>query len=153
MKTNSNNNFFDDLSPEYEKFVNRSVEISDRIEEILKRKKISQREFAEKRGKSESEVSKWLCGTHNFTIKSLAKIESVLNEDVIKIIKDKTESQNNEISYFINCDFKIEGSVALRTSINQNLIHLKRYNKTKMGYIKELSSEKLITLNESKEAA
>lgn len=153
MKTNSNNNFFDDLSPEYEKFVNRSVEISDRIEEILKRKKISQREFAEKLGKSESEVSKWLCGTHNFTIKSLAKIESVLNEDVIKIIKDKTESQNSEISYFINFDFKIAGSVALRTSINQNLIHLKRYNKTKMGYIKELSSEKLITMNESKEAA
>ncbi|MBK9334066.1 MAG: helix-turn-helix transcriptional regulator [Ignavibacteria bacterium] len=83
MIINTENKLFDDLAPEIEKFVNRSVEISDRIEEILKSKNISQREFADMIGKSESEIRKWLCVTHNFTIKSIAKIETVLKEDVL----------------------------------------------------------------------
>lgn len=95
MKKNLNNEFFDDLKPEIEKFVNKSVEISDRIEEILKKKNISQREFADKLGKSESEISKWLSGTHNFTIKSITKIEAVLKDEIVKVCKEQKENIYN----------------------------------------------------------
>jgi hypothetical protein len=33
--------------------------------------------------KNESEVSKWLTGTHNFTLRSISKIESALGEKII----------------------------------------------------------------------
>lgn len=85
-KPRTSKNFFDDLQPEYEALVNLSVEISDRIEEILKAKGITQKEFADLLGKSESEVSKWMSGMHNFTLKSIVKIETVLSEKVIQTV-------------------------------------------------------------------
>lgn len=91
MKKNKNVNFFNDLKSEIEGFVNISVEISDRIEEILKMKNMTQRDLAHKLEKSESEISKWLSGTHNFTIKSLAKLESILDDKIVKIPKNEWE--------------------------------------------------------------
>ncbi len=85
-KSRTSKNFFEDLQPEYEALVNLSVEISDRIEERLKAKGITQKEFAEQLGKSESEVSKWMSGMHNFTLKSIVKIETVLGEKVIQTV-------------------------------------------------------------------
>lgn len=62
-----------------------SFAIADKIDAILKRKGMSQKEFAKKMNKTEAEVSRWLSGTHNFTIKTIAKITSVLGEDIIVI--------------------------------------------------------------------
>jgi transcriptional regulator with XRE-family HTH domain len=96
MKTKAiNKNFFNDLKPEYEALTNMSVEISDRIEEILKAKEITQREFADLLGKSESEVSKWMSGMHNFTLKSIARIETVLG---MKVIQTVTKGDLNQMS-------------------------------------------------------
>lgn len=59
--------------------------IAERIDNILKQKKMSQREFAAKMGKRESEISKWLTGRHNFTISTIAKISHVLETQIIRI--------------------------------------------------------------------
>lgn len=102
--------FFNDLPEDIEIFVNKSIEISDRIESILKNKNITQRTFASLLGKEESEISKWLSGTHNFTLKTLAKIEKVLGEEIINIkqeIKTLTISNNEEENnYHINWKLK-----------------------------------------------
>jgi predicted XRE-type DNA-binding protein len=62
-----------------------SMEIASQINSILKRKNISQREFAALMGKQESEISKWLSGNHNFTTKTIGKIQAVLKEPVINV--------------------------------------------------------------------
>jgi transcriptional regulator with XRE-family HTH domain len=51
----------------------------------MTKKGISQRQLAELLGKRESEVSKWMRGTHNFTIKTIAKLEAVLGEPIFQI--------------------------------------------------------------------
>lgn len=60
-----------------------SFSISDKIDARLKELGITQKEFARMMGKTEAEVSRWLGGTHNFTLKTLAKISAVLDEDLI----------------------------------------------------------------------
>ncbi len=70
-------------SPEVKKLVKRSMAISKLISEILDRKGLNQKYLADGLGKKESEVSKWLRGTHNFTFKTIGKIESVLGELLI----------------------------------------------------------------------
>lgn len=65
--------------------VNLSFEIADKIAEILKRQNMSQREFAKKIKRSEVEVSRWLSGTHNFTLSTIAKISAVLGEKILKV--------------------------------------------------------------------
>lgn len=63
----------------------RSFAIAGRIKEILQRKRWSQADFAKAAGKKEAEISKWMSGTHNFTIRTISFIETVLGEDVISI--------------------------------------------------------------------
>lgn len=77
----------DDVPTHVKIQVDLSMGISDRIAAILKEKGMTQRDFAHKMGKTEAEVSRWLGGTHNFTLTTLAKISNVLNEPIIKIVK------------------------------------------------------------------
>ena len=67
------------------KQVDMSWAIADKIDALLKKKCMSQKEFAHLMGKTEPEVSRWVGGTHNFTIRTLAKISVVLGEDLITI--------------------------------------------------------------------
>ena len=66
---------------------NLSFEIADRIDAILKRKGMTQKELAAKMGKRESEISKWLSGRHNFTTNTIAGISLALGEPIILIAK------------------------------------------------------------------
>lgn len=64
-----------------------SYEIADRIAGLLRKRRLSQKEFAKMVGTSEAAVSHWVGGGHNFTISTLAKISTVLGEPVISIVR------------------------------------------------------------------
>ena len=86
MKTNK---IMDDIrssiSPEMKLQMELSVAIANRIYEILEEKGMSQKDFARLMGKTETEVSRWLSGTHNLTMATICKISAALEEDVIKV--------------------------------------------------------------------
>ena len=65
--------------------VDLSFRIVDRIHEILKEKGLKQKDLALRLEKNESEISKWMRGTHNFTIDTLVSIENVLGEPIIEV--------------------------------------------------------------------
>lgn len=67
---------------------NLSFEIADRIDTILKRKGMTQKDLANKMGKRESEISKWLTGRHNFTTNTISAISMALGEPIILIAKN-----------------------------------------------------------------
>ncbi|MEJ0056622.1 MAG: helix-turn-helix transcriptional regulator [Bacteroidota bacterium] len=71
------------VSVDTKRFVDNSIQIADQIHSILESQGKSQKDLADLMGKSESEISKWLTGTHNFTLRSLSKIEAVLNAKII----------------------------------------------------------------------
>lgn len=62
-----------------------SFAISDKIDAILKKRNLSQKDFARMMGKSEPEICRWLNGRHNFTIRTIARISTVLGESIIQI--------------------------------------------------------------------
>jgi transcriptional regulator with XRE-family HTH domain len=70
-------------SPDLERYVDVNLDISEQINHYLDVKGWSQKDLATKLGKSEAEVSKWLSGMHNLTLKSITKMEAVLEEQVI----------------------------------------------------------------------
>jgi transcriptional regulator with XRE-family HTH domain len=71
------------IQPDNRVFVRKNLEISDQISDLLDEKGWTQKDLAQRLGKSESEVSKLLSGLHNLTLRSLAKIEAVLESEVI----------------------------------------------------------------------
>lgn len=78
-----------------------SFAIAARIDEVLKRKGMTQRELAQRLGKRESEVSKWLTGRHNFTISTIARISLAIGMPVISVATssyDKKQEVENAIA-------------------------------------------------------
>ena len=70
-----------------------SVGIANRIYEILEAKGMSQKELAQRLGKTETEVSRWLSGTHNLTLSTICKISAALGEDIVTIPKKVLEPE------------------------------------------------------------
>lgn len=64
-----------------------SFGIAERISEVLKAKNLTQKDFAHQIHKRESEVSKWMTGRHNFTVQTIAKIETALGCKLINIAR------------------------------------------------------------------
>ena len=60
-----------------------SFAVSDRIHQLLNDQGLTQKELAKRMKKTEAEVSVWLSGQHNFTLRTLAKISVILGEDII----------------------------------------------------------------------
>lgn len=75
------------VSPEIRQSVELSFQIVDRIHEILTMKGLKQKDLATLLGKKEAEVSKWMRGTHNFTIETLVSIEQALGEPILKVVR------------------------------------------------------------------
>lgn len=73
------------VAPNVRLEVRLNMDIANRIYDILQEKNMTQREFATLMGKRESEISRWLTGSHGFTTTTIAKITAVLNEPIIEV--------------------------------------------------------------------
>lgn len=71
------------------------MQISNRVYELLEEKAMSQKDLAKKLGKTETEVSRWLSGTHNLTIATIAKLSVALEDDLITT----TTAIQNKVAY------------------------------------------------------
>lgn len=74
------------VSPEIRSRVNFSFMIVDRIHYILEEKGLKQKDLATILGKKESEISKWMRGTHNFTIDTILTIENALGQPILQVV-------------------------------------------------------------------
>ena len=61
-----------------------SFNVTTRLLELMNRIGIKQKDLATKLGKSEAEISKWLTGMHNFTLKTISKLEAVLDDTILE---------------------------------------------------------------------
>ena len=65
--------------------VDLSFAIADRLDFLIKNRGLSKKEFAEAIGKRPSEVTKWLSGQHNFTLRTLAMLSTFFGQSLIDI--------------------------------------------------------------------
>lgn len=99
------------------------------IEEALKKRGLSKKQFADLMGRNPSEVTKWLSGRHNFTIALLQEISDALGScitgvDEIGFLVDGYESRQKELS--LNDYQTIHGcDTALYTKIRERSADLR----------------------------
>lgn len=70
-------------NPEIDRFIERNLEITQKVCVILKQRDIKKNEFAKMLGKRPSEITKWLSGLHNLTLKSITKMEAILDVNLM----------------------------------------------------------------------
>jgi transcriptional regulator with XRE-family HTH domain len=73
------------ITPEIREDIDFSIALVNRIFDILEEKGITQRDLAKRLGKSETEISRWMQGTHNFTMATLKKIERALGAPILVV--------------------------------------------------------------------
>ena len=114
------------IPTEVKLMVKKSMATARKINSILIDQGKSQKDLADLLGKKESEISKWLQGTHNFTYKTICKIEAVLGEEII------ITENNNLPSYFIIQPFDIKNEsinwCTIKTTKNTQYTSLKNNN-------------------------
>lgn len=110
------------ISKETQEAVDLSFEIVDRIHQILESKGISQKDFADLLGKKESEISRWMRGTHNFTISTIVKIELALKCKILSVNKSV------ELSSLINASPLIVPILSSPGTILSGHSHSTQYN-------------------------
>ncbi|MDO4309271.1 MAG: helix-turn-helix transcriptional regulator [Prevotella sp.] len=80
---------FDDMlantSPVIQQEVAMGFAVSNRIYELMTQRGLTKIQFAKALGKKPSEVTKWLSGQHNFTLRTLAMLSTYFGEPLIKI--------------------------------------------------------------------
>lgn len=79
-------------NPAIRKEVGFSFDIAKRISDVLAAKHWTQADLARATGKKASLVSRWLSGTHNFTIQTIAEIENALGASIITVSKTKVKA-------------------------------------------------------------
>ena len=80
-------------------FVDWYADLVVRINQLLRENDISKKELAEKMDKKPSEISKWLSGEHNFTLRSLAKLSAELGEPLMEVPKKKAQTEFVEYGF------------------------------------------------------
>lgn len=63
--------------------VDLSFAIADEIYRLMQERGLSKKQFAEALGKKPSEVTKWLSGQHNFTIRTLSSLSSFFGKPLV----------------------------------------------------------------------
>lgn len=79
------NELLETVTPEEQEKTDKKMILAAKIANAIKAKGLKKYEFAEILDKQPSEISKWLSGTHNFTIDTLMDIERVLSIQLLDI--------------------------------------------------------------------
>ncbi|MEA5063740.1 MAG: helix-turn-helix transcriptional regulator [Petrimonas sp.] len=126
MKKNA---ILESIRQETPAYIKREIDLSfyvvDKIAEILRLKGMTQKDLADLLEKKESEISKWMTGTHNFTLRSIAKIEKALNSSIFDLENDQLPDTK-----FLKAEVNAFTVVAVRDNEIQNSRESKsfRYN-------------------------
>lgn len=87
MRSKIAQQILDETPEEVHIFVKQYADIVVRVHQLLREKGWTQKELAGKMDKTPSEISKWLNGDHNFTMRSLAKLQAELGAEIIYVPK------------------------------------------------------------------
>lgn len=82
-------------------FVDYTFDLSNRIQFLLDKNSMDQKDLAKALGKNESEISKWMSGSHNFTLKTIARIEDVLGDKLLEIVNEEHKVKDSNINVYV----------------------------------------------------
>ena len=97
---------------EIDRLVKRNLAISNKVRKILSERNLSDKGLAKMLNKNQSEVSKWLSGSHNLTQKSIIKMEIALGVQLIYI------EQVHKYVYLGKIEGKLEDEIKKYSSNN-----------------------------------
>lgn len=63
-----------------------SIEISDRLDTLMRERGLNKKQVAEALGKRPSDVSKWLSGQYDFSLSTISLLSSFFGKEIINVV-------------------------------------------------------------------
>ena len=95
------NQLLGEITPVEKLQTNTKMTLAARLDDLITSRGWGKSEFAEKVNKNPSEITKWLSGTQNFTIDTLAEIGVILNMPVSELFAPKRVHVINRVQVVI----------------------------------------------------
>lgn len=76
--------------------IDLSFAITTEIEHLMQERGLTKKQFADALGKKPSEVTKWLSGQHNFTIRTIAMLSTFFGRPIIQTCPRRYELPEDE---------------------------------------------------------
>ena len=111
-------NFINDKKDSvYARYARKSLAISDYIENFIASRNYKQKDIADQLEMYESQISKWLSGAHNLTLKSILKLESASTIQLLNpaIFDNPKKSELESTTYSFTPNFLKENLVNDKT--------------------------------------
>lgn len=67
------------------KEIDLEFDVADRLVDLMKEKGVSKTSLAQDLGKQPSEITKWLSGQHNFTLRTIALLSAYFGKPIINV--------------------------------------------------------------------
>jgi len=121
LKKNTDTSYGDELNTrnnaEASSYINNSIAFAKYIEDFKRSPDFRQRDIGEKLGIDESQISRWLSGFHNLTIKSILKLESASTIQLLNpaIFDNPKKSELESTTYSFTPNFLKENTVNDKT--------------------------------------
>lgn len=74
--------------------IDLSFAIASEIENLMRERGLTKKQFADALGRKPSEVTKWLSGQHNFTIRTLAMLSNFFGTPIIQSASSAYDTPN-----------------------------------------------------------
>ncbi|WP_426670113.1 helix-turn-helix domain-containing protein [Mucilaginibacter sp. McL0603] len=151
-------------NPQHKAFVSKNLDVIEQVLHLLDQKGWTQKTLAQKLGKSESEISKWLSGLHNFTFQTIVKLEQVLGSPILvtpikhrqTVVKEVQSKLVDELIKLVSSSFQLRNQVLTHREVTlQHWCHASPvFSKTTLNRrIVRKKSEELKNLEYSPTAA
>lgn len=120
-------------------FISKNLDITEQVHEILERKGWSQKDLARALGKQESEISKWLNGLHNLTLKTITKMEAILGEDIICTPAKARKVLVKENFFYSQSSVSVSMPLTLNDKYHQAGMAIERKKSSSIGHVSTAS--------------
>lgn len=112
------NQLMGEITPVEKLQTNTKMTLAARLDDLITARGWGKSEFAEKVNKNPSEITKWLSGTQNFTIDTLAEIGAILNMPVSELFAPKRVHVINRMQVVITVK-KVQQSIRYVTPFSE----------------------------------
>jgi transcriptional regulator with XRE-family HTH domain len=99
----------DAITPQEQQQTDYKMKLAAKIYKAMKALGMTQTQFAESMGKPISLISRWMSGTHNFTVDTLVGIQHVLD---ISLLDVETTKSQGEVNFKLNVSSTTPGWTA-----------------------------------------
>lgn len=123
-------------------FVDKNLDITEQVYDILDKQGKSQKDLAKALGKTEPEISRLLSGLHNFTLKTIAKLEAALGEAIITTPKKASRQEiTNPVFSFSKKSDSQSTSFSFDSGLSDSSIY-GEFKEAKIVSIRPINEEK-----------